>query len=248
MWCSHKNQWLLRLTQADLTPDNEERRLAGLSHYTAEEVAAEGLTCWQCRQRVVKARAELARLVALFSEEVKIPEPPEGWNWYAQARRRWGRHYEAALNALWKSELFQDFQAVQEFLPLGDSPGKRAFHALAERMVCTDLQAEAPLWQEEPVPPAFFGAPGELRAWFAKGTVSVEVPYSAVARIGGSEESDVVFLNARGEPIAAFRAYAYRTDRWAEQIRTPSNRPEGLPIPVLSAGTRAESVFGRSAA
>lgn len=69
-----------------------------------------------------------------------------------------------------------------------------------------------------------FGArknPTPKRTYFAKGTTSVEPPAGAVARIGGSESSMVVFVDKFARPLAAYKAVGSWDSHYAQPIDIP---------------------------
>ena len=65
-------------------------------------------------------------------------------------------------------------------------------------------------------------APKPKAVYFAKGTTSVHPPAEAVARIGGSESSRIIFLDKFARPIAAWVGKCGGCDCWAEQVATPA--------------------------
>ncbi len=65
-------------------------------------------------------------------------------------------------------------------------------------------------------------APKPKAVYFGKGTVSVYPPAEAVARVGGSESSSVVFVDKFARPLAAYVSRCGGCDCWTEQIKTPS--------------------------
>lgn len=64
--------------------------------------------------------------------------------------------------------------------------------------------------------------PTPQRVYFAKGTTSVEPPPGAVARIGGSESSTVIFVDKFARPIAAYKAAGSWNSHYAQSIPIPA--------------------------
>lgn len=70
-----------------------------------------------------------------------------------------------------------------------------------------------------------FGArknPVPKRTYFAKGTTSVEPPTGAVARIGGSESSTVVFVDKFARAMEAYKAAGSWDSHYAQPIPIPA--------------------------
>lgn len=70
-----------------------------------------------------------------------------------------------------------------------------------------------------------FGArnnPAPSRVFFAKGTTSVETPRGAVARIGGSESSTIIFVDKFARPIVAYKAAGSWDFHYAQEIPIPN--------------------------
>ena len=84
------------------------------------------------------------------------------------------------------------------------------------------------------------------RVYFAKGTCWVETPKGAVARLGNSESSSVVFFDRFGFPLAAYKADGFCGQSWAVETQVPGDWRNRLATERLNplGKSAADNMFG----
>ena len=184
-----------------------------------------------------------ARLAAL----PPLPEPaavPADASWYARARQAD------------RAEASADYTRVRhqiEFCATDDYDSDCGYgygYGVSSALLTAALdarwaaaQAAVPFVHEpEPLP-----ATGSESIGLAKGCAGVGVPRGAIARRGGGEWSGVIFYDAAGEVLAAYRAESEACETWVVACEAPESGVEHGPIqPATRSAAEAAlcAVFG----